>query len=328
MAVVLQTDKRLASGQTSQTAVIWQGFRKQRLGLIGLVLLLAMVLGVIIVPIISPFDIHGISPLSRFAPIGAMDQMNGQTHWLGTDYLGRDEMARLFTGGRISLLVALGTTMLIVLIGTFVGAASGYYGGLVDSILMRLTDFMLAIPLLPMYLFAMRLLKEAPALKPLWSDDKSNALLTLAAITGVFTLFGWMSLARLVRGSVLTLRSLDFVEAARALGASNRRIIFKHLLPNSVAPIIVAATFAVGDFIILEAVLAYFQQGVTDRPFPSWGNLLAPVQGLAMNLTNVNPFEDIRGWLFLFPSLMMLVTVLSLNYIGDALRNALDPHRG
>lgn len=328
MSTILQADQLLTTGQTGQAGVVWQRFRKQRTGLLGLIVLLLMILGVIIIPIISPFDAHGISPTSRFAPMGAPDAYNGQTHWLGADYLGRDELVRLFTGGRVSLLIALAATVFIVLIGTIVGAAAGYYGGLVDTALMRFTDFMLAIPLLPMYLFAMRLLREAPALKPLWFDDKVNALLTLAAVAGVFTVFGWMALARLVRGSVLTLRSLDFIEATRALGASNRRIIFKHLLPNTVAPIVVAATFAVGDFIILEAVLAYFQQGVTDRPFPSWGNMLPPVQGLAFNLTNINPFEDIRGWLFLFPSILILITVLSINYIGDALRNALDPHRG
>ncbi len=225
MSTILQADQRLASGQAKQAGVVWQRFRKQRTGLLGLIVLLLMIVGVLIIPIISPFDAHGISPLSRFAPMGASDAFNGQTHWLGTDYLGRDEMVRLFTGGRVSLLIALAATVFIVLIGTIVGAISGYYGGLIDTALMRFTDFMLAIPLLPMYLFTMRLLREAPALMPIWFDDKTNALLTLAAVAGVFTLFGWMALARLVRGSVLTLRSLDFVEAARARGQQSPHYI-------------------------------------------------------------------------------------------------------
>ncbi len=327
MSAILQGDQQFLTGQVGQACAIWRRFRKRKSGLVGLTVLSLMVLGVIIIPILTPFDIHAISPLTIYAPLGTPDGYTGQPHWLGTDFLGRDMLARLFVGGRVSLLIALLSTVFVVVIGTLVGAIAGYYGGIVDTILMRFTDLMLAIPLLPVYLFAMRLLRASPTLAPLWRDDSVNALLTLAAVAGVFTLFGWMSIARLVRGSVLTMRSVEFIEAARALGAGSRRIIIKHLLPNTMSPIIVAATFAVGDFIILEAVLAYFQQGVTDRPFPSWGNLLAPVQGFVGYVTNLNPFEDIHVWLFLFPSFMMLITVLSLNYIGDALRSALDPHR-
>lgn len=305
---------------------MWKNFRSHKTGMAGLIVLILIILAVIIIPAISPFDPHWAYPIDRFAPAGTVNTQTGQVHWLGTDWLGRDELVRLAVGGRISLLVALLATFLILIVGTLVGVAAGYYGGWVDFVLMRFTDFMLALPLLPMYLFALRALRQAPVLRPLWVDDKTNATLTLVAVAGVFTLFSWMGLARLVRASVLSLRSQNFVEAARALGASNRRIIVRHLLPNSIAPIVVSATFAAGDFLIIEAVLAYFGQGVTDRPFPSWGNLLAPVQAMAFNLTNINPFEDIRGWLFLFPTLMILITVLCINYIGDALRSAFDPH--
>ena len=326
MATILHSERQLAPAYASQAAQLWRNFRSHKTGVVSLIVLVLIVLAVIVIPVISPFDAHAAYPIDRYAPAGTVNSQTGQVHWLGTDWLGRDELARLSVGGRISLLVALFATLLILALGTVIGLVAGYYGGWADVVLMRLTDFMLALPLLPMYLFVMRSLKQAAILRPLWLDDKTNATLTLVAVAGVFTLFSWMGLARLVRASVLSLRSQNFVEAARALGASNRRIIVRHLLPNCVAPIVVSATFAAGDFLILEAILAYFGQGVTDRPFPSWGNLLAPVQGLVFSLTNINPFEDIRGWLFLFPTLMILVTVLCINYIGDALRSALDPY--
>jgi peptide/nickel transport system permease protein len=235
-------------------------------------------------------------------------------------------MVRLFEAGRIPILVALVSTALIVVIGSLVGTLAGYYGGWVDAILMRFTDFMLALPLLPLYLLVLRLLRSLPNLQSAWRSPEINPVLTLGVITGVFTLLGWMGLARLVRGTVLSLRTVAYVEASRALGAGPVRIMFRHLLPNSIAPVIVAATFAVGDFIVLEAILAYFFQGISDPPFVTWGNMLPLVQGLAINITNLNPLQDIRAYLFLLPSLMIFITVLCINYIGDALRNALDPH--
>jgi peptide/nickel transport system permease protein len=215
----------------------------------------------------------------------------------------------------------------MVIIGSLLGGVAGFYGEWIDSLLMRFTDFLLALPLLPLFLFALRFLRETPALQPMWQSQESNTFITITAIAGVFTLFGWMGLARLVRGSVLSLRTQTYIEAARALGVSNRRIIFRHLLPNTVAPILVAATFAVADFIILEAVLAYFNQGINDPPLPSWGNMIVSTQSLAFGLTELNPFVNVRGWLFLLPGFMVVAAVLSINYIGDALRSALDPHQ-
>ena len=142
----------------------------------------------------------------------------------------------------------------------------------------------------------------------------------------ILSLFFWMPLARIVRGTFLSLKEKEFVEAARAVGAPSRRIIMRHLLPNTMAPILVSATFAVGDFIILESVLSYFNQGINDPPLPSWGNMIVAAQSLALQITDLNPFENIRGWLFLLPALMVVASVLSINYIGDALRSALNPH--
>jgi peptide/nickel transport system permease protein len=322
------TPGKQAQTRVKQSALIWARFRRHKTGVAGLVVLIILVLSVLIVPALLPFDLSSPNPLEVYAPAGTVDNFNfqGATHWLGTDYLGRDVMIRLFTGARVSLLVALLSSVCVVLIGASLGAVSGFYGGLVDTVMMRVTDFLLSLPLLPLFLFALRLIRDNPAIRPLLRTADSNTAVTLVAITGVFTLFGWMGLARLVRGSVLSLRSQSFIESARALGAANSRIIFKHLLPNTLAPILVAATFAVGDFIILEAILAYFNQGINDPPLPSLGNMLARSQPLALNITNLNPFQDIRGYIFLLPGLMVFIAVLSVNYIGDALRSALDPH--
>jgi peptide/nickel transport system permease protein len=314
--------------KVSQAALIWARFRRHRSGVIALAVLILLVLSTIIVPALLPFDLSSPNPLEIYAPVGTVDNFNfqGATHWLGTDYLGRDVMVRLFVGARVSLLVAILASVCIVIIGSILGAVAGFFGGLTDSVMMRFTDFLLALPLLPLFLFALRLLKEAPPLRLYWRDAQTNTFITIVAITAVFTLFGWMGLARLVRGSILSLRSQSFIESARALGANNRRIIFKHLLPNTLGPILVAATFAVADFIILEAILAYFNQGINDPPLPSLGNMLASAQGEALNITNLNPFQNIHGYIFLLPAVMILITVLSINYIGDALRSALDPH--
>jgi peptide/nickel transport system permease protein len=274
-------------------------------------------------PLLSPFDQNTVNPASAFAPAGSVDTLNGHVHWLGTDYLGRDTFTRLFNAGRTSLLVALVATLAILVVGLLVGSAAGYLGGWSDTLLMRLTDFMLALPLLPMYIFAIKLVRSTPSLSQ-FADDH-EMLWTLGSMAGVFVLFGWMGLARLVRGSILSLRTRDYIEAARALGADGRRIVFRHLVPNAAGPVLVAATFAAGDFIILEAVLSYFGLGVYEYSAPSWGNMLAGVQNYVWYTANLNPFQEIRGYLIFLPTLMILGSVLSLNYIGDALRDAIDP---
>jgi peptide/nickel transport system permease protein len=214
------------------------------------------------------------------------------------------------------------STLAILLVGVAVGSAAGYLGGWADTVLMRLTDFMLALPLLPMYVFAIKLVRSLPGAAQFAIDHEM--VWTLGSMAGVFVLFGWMGLARLVRGSILSLRTRDYIEAARALGAGGRRIVFQHLIPNTAAPVLVAATFAAGDFIILEAVLSYFGLGVYEYSAPSWGNMLAGVQNYVWYVANLNPFQEIRGYLIFLPTLMILGSVLSLNYIGDALRSTID----
>jgi peptide/nickel transport system permease protein len=241
-------------------------------------------------------------------------------HVLGTDDTGRDIFTRLLAAGRISLAVGVITTMLVLLLGGLVGVLAGFYGGWVDTLLMRFVDLMLAIPSLPILLIASKMLATSQLLeKPF-----GRGLGSVITIIMVLFLFSWMGISRLVRGSVLSLRSLDFIEATRALGASNGRIILRHLIPNSLAPIIVAATLGVGEFIIAESALSFLGLGIQE-PIPSWGNMLEKSRPYMEFITNVNPFQDIRGYLVLFPGLMILLTVLAINFMGDALRDALDP---
>jgi peptide/nickel transport system permease protein len=245
---------------------------------------------------------------------------NGRLHILGTDDTGRDVFTRLFYAGRISIAVGVITTFIVILFGGMIGAISGFYGGWVDTILMRIVDLMLAIPTLPILLIVSQMISTSGVL----SDVFGKGLGSVVTIIAVLSIFGWMGISRLVRSSILSLRSLDFIEATKALGANNRRIIMRHLLPNSFAPIIVAATLAVGEFIIAESALSFLGLGIRD-PTPSWGNLLEKGREYMQFITSVNPFEEIRGYLVLFPGVMILLTVLSINFMGDALRDALDP---
>jgi len=313
-------------GSQSQWRIIWQSFRKHRLGMIGLVTLTLMVLAVIFIPIFFPDPVGRVNPDSTMwtAPMGTVDPTTGHRYWLGADKIGRDNLALIFQAGRLSLLVAVVPAIISLFIGFLVGATAGYYGGWIDTLFMRLADFMLALPLLPAYLIAVRLVRANPRGAPL-QDDVLGVLLTLIA---VFVLFGWMGIGRLVRSMVLSMRTHAYIEAARALGASTFRIIFRHLLPNVMTPMLVAGMFAIGDFIILEALLSYFGMGFRDPqspPIVSWGNMLAGNQDQTWYMTNLNPFQQIRGYLVIFPSLLLLTTVVSINFIGDALRDALDP---
>jgi len=331
MVAVAQTEERLAPAEASQLAVTWRRFRKHRLGVIGLVTLTILMLSVIIIPVLSPYEFDQIDALalipdpalqtdSAFKPAMWSPPTGGPVHILGTDTVGRDNFTRLFFGGRISLLVGLLSTLLVVLLGTIVGAVSGFYGGWIDTILMRIVDLMLALPLLPVLLVMSKLLDSSGVMTGIFG--KTNG--TVATIILVLTIFGWLGISRLVRGSILSLRSLDFIEATRALGSNNRRIILRHLMPNSFAPIIVAATLAVGDFIITESFLSFLGLGIQD-PTPSWGNLLQSAQEYSAFITDLNPLKEIRGYLILFPGFLILLTVLSINFMGDAIRDALDP---
>lgn len=330
MAVSVRAVERASSAEAGQLAQTWRRFRKHRLGVAGLVTLALLIVTVIVVPIISPFAYDQIdsealvpdvqSPNYQFKPALWTAEQSGLQHILGTDAVGRDNLTRLFYGGRISLTVALISTVLVVLIGSTVGALAGFYGRWVDTVLMRFVDLMLSLPLLPILLVVSKLLDQSGIIKNIFG--RANG--TVVTIVLVLAAFGWMGLSRLVRGSILSLRSLDFIEATRALGAGSRHIILRHLMPNSLAPVLVAATLGVGEFIISESFLSFLGLGIQE-PTPSWGNLLQGAQEYSAFITTLNPTQEIRGYLILFPGMMILLTVLSINFIGDALRDALDP---
>ena len=222
-------------------------------------------------------------------------------HGFGTDNLGRDYLARVLVGGRTSLLVGLVGTLVCVVIGTLYGLVAGYYGGRIDDVMMRFVDFMYAIP----YMFLVILIML------LFSDSARGNPIPVFAALG---LVQWLTMARIVRGKVLTLRNQEYILAARVTGASDARIILRHLLPNCVGPIVVYATLQVPSVILLESFLSYLGLGVE----LSWGVLVA--EGVKV----VNPIQS-DWWLLTFPSLLLGLTLLSLNFLGDGLRDALDP---
>jgi len=236
----------------------------------------------------------------RYAPnqvdLNAPDAAPSSAHWFGTDDLGRDEFSRALHAGRVSLSIGVFSAAVAAFVGTSIGGAAGFYGGFIDSALMRLTDIVLSIPSLPLVIVLSAIVKPSP-------------LLLILIIAGI----GWMGTARLVRGSLLTIREIEYVEAARAMGCSNARIILRHALPNSLAPVIVAATLAVGNAIIIESVLSFLGVGI-QPPTASWGNMLQDAESTMVT----------KPWLSIFPGAFILLSVLSVNAVGDGLRDALD----
>lgn len=264
-----------------------------------------IVLGLVILAIVfaglSPYDPEKSDILSRYQPPST-------SHPMGTDALGRDLMTRVLFGGRISLTVGLSVMVITLIIGVPVGAIAGYFGGRVDNILMRITDAALSLPSLLVLILLSAILREvdAPFLK-------SNPVITIASVIG---LLAWMFTARLVRASYLAIREMDYVTATRALGASNFRIIARHIFPNAIGPVIVESTLEVAYAILEESGLSYLGFGI-QPPTPSWGNLLSNAQEYLVKYP----------WLAIFPGIMIFLSVISINYIGDGLRDAFDPYK-
>lgn len=287
-ALVEPIEGRPIAGQWSR---VWRTFRRHRMAMAGSALLLLLILAAVLAPLISrqdPYTTH----------LGQITAPPSAAHWLGTDELGRDVLTRLIYGGRVSLLVGVCSMLLAATLGVAYGSISGFFGGTVDALMMRLVDFMLSFPAL----FVLLIL----------ASYRHNSLVNVILYIGFFS---WMGMARLVRGQILSLREQDFITAVRSIGASSGRIIVRHLLPNAVAPVIVAATLGVAGAMLTEAALDFLGFGVPPD-VPTWGNLM----------TNAEEYILSAPALAIAPGLVITLAVVSINFIGDALRDAFDPH--
>jgi peptide/nickel transport system permease protein len=271
---------------------VWHRFRRHRLALLGTSVMLVLVVASLGAPLIARHDPYTVD-------LRAYRKGPSAEHVLGTDSSGRDVFSRLLHAGRVSLSVGVVAVSIYAVIGIVLGGLAGFYGGWVDSLIMRLADMVLSFPSLIVIITIVSIL--GPSIY--------NVMLVIGAL-------GWPPIARLVRGNFLSLRNQDFVFAAQAIGARNRRIIFRHVLPNAIAPVIVAASFGMAQAILVEAGLSFLGLGV-QPPTPSWGNMLTDAQSISVLRS--------MTWLWLPPGLMIAATVSSINFIGDGLRDALDP---
>lgn len=278
----------------SMAADVWRRFARNRLSLVGLGIVAVVLIGAIFAPLISHYDPNAIDTNLVGTPQGP-----SLKHLFGTDVDGRDYFTRMLFGARISLEVGFSAMFVAIIVGTIYGAISAFYGGLVDAALMRFVDMMLSFPT-----FFLILTVEALT--------NNFSIIVIMLVIG---LLSWMGVARLVRGQILSLRERDFVTAARAVGAGDRRIIARHLLPNALAPVIVAGTLAIGDNILIEAALSYLGLGV-QIPTASWGNSLQKA---------LDPDVQAAPWLIFIPGALIVITVVAFNFIGEGLRDALDP---
>jgi peptide/nickel transport system permease protein len=290
--------------EQTMAQMVWRAFRRHKPAMIGLGVMLALVLAAIFAPVLSPYDPEKTELSKMLKPPSAQ-------HLMGTDELGRDLLTRILDGGRVSLSIGVMAMGLAVLVGAVVGGLAGFYGGWVDNILMRITDMMLAFPQLFILIILAIALRDIPI-----EALRGTAFASVLSIVLVIAVLAWMQVARLVRASFLSLKEKEFTEAARCLGVPNWRIMARHLMPNTISPIIVAATFRVATSIITESGLSYLGFGI-QPPTPTWGNMLKNAQE---QMTRA-------PWTAIFPGLMIFITVIAINFIGDGLRDALDPHK-
>jgi peptide/nickel transport system permease protein len=254
-------------------------------------------------------DARGIDPtmtdlLARFEPPSTR-------YWLGTDDLGRDLFQRLLNGGRVSLLVGFAGALLSAAIGAVIGVFAGYYGGRLDALLMRVTDGVIALPLLPLVIVLAAIDPQKVGIPQAIAQSETFSLWRIVAIVA---LMGWTTVARLVRAATLSLKAQDFTRAAQALGARPLRIMFRHILPNAMGPLVVATTLSIGGLILLESTLSFLGLGI-QAPAASWGNMLTNAQELLQD----------APVLALWPGLLIFLTVIAFNFLGDGLQDALDP---
>jgi len=292
LELVLEMTPALAQKRRSQGRIIFDRFIRNRTATIGAIFLLLLILFCFVGPILTG---HSNAEQPNVTTPSAAPSLQ---YPFGSDDLGRDLLARVAIGGRVSLIVGLSSMLVAILLGIAIGSVAGYYGGVIDNILMRVTDVFLAVPT---YLLLF-------VLSASFTNGSILSVITLIAI------FSWTTSARLVRGEFLALKEREYVMAARTIGAKNFRLMFHHILPNALGPIIVSSTLLVGNNIILESVLSFFGFGIK-VPFPSWGSLINDGQGLI----------DTDPKLVFIPGVMIFLTVLSCNLVGDGLRDALDP---
>jgi peptide/nickel transport system permease protein len=293
---LLEESPALVQKRRSQGRIIFDRFVRNKAAVVGAVFLILLFLFCFLGPTVTGHNKPDQQNLTSVTDTLAPPSWK---YPFGTDDLGRDELARAMVGGQTSLLVGLSSMLMAIVLGVGIGAFAGFYGGIVDNLLMRLTDVVLSVPL---YLLLF-------VLSATFTDGTPRSVIILIAI------FGWTIAARLVRGEFLALKEREFVYAARTVGAKDFRLMFRHILPNAAGPIIVNATLLTSSNIILESVLSYFGFGIK-LPNASWGSMLNYGENLA----------DVAPWLIYVPALLIFLTVLSLNLVGDGLRDALDPY--
>ncbi len=314
---ILDRGRAYEDKQESQVLVVLRRFRRHKLAVISTFLILF----IFVVSLLAPCwrrsrDAIDLTSSSRPAPPGVRDT-TGQVHLLGIDHLGRDLFTRLLYAARVSMSIAILVVLISETFGMFLGAVAGYFGGIVDTIISRVIEFMLTIPTLPILLIISAILLRRDVVLPLPAFiDKFLSGLLLApereaqkvvVLVLILVVFGWLGSARLMRGMALSLSKQDFVEALRAAGASDARIIFRHIIPNGLAPILVNASLALGGVIVTESALSFLGLGVQD---PTWGNMLSTSQSYMFQ----------HPWLPLVPSIPLVIVSIRFNFIGDGLR--------
>jgi peptide/nickel transport system permease protein len=274
----------------TQASLIWYNFRRHKVAVLASILFILVAAACFAAPWIAPYEFDAIN-------LKAIRQPPSAGHWMGTDDLGRDLLTRVLYGGRISIMIGILSAFVGSILGALIGAIAGFYGGRLDNVLMRFTDIAYSIPTLPLLIVLGSFTNESVPIMVL-----------------IIGFLSWMPTARVVRGSVLSVKEKEYVEAARMIGAPDWVIIWQHILPNIAGPIIVGGTLGVGNAIIIESSLSFLGLGV-QRPTPTWGNMLMDSQATMAS----------KPWLTIFPGMAILLVVLAVNFIGDGLHDALDP---
>jgi peptide/nickel transport system permease protein len=310
--------------EVSQLKIIARRFLRHRLAVVSLFVMTAIILIAIFAPYLTTFKPTDLEVGNDFLAPGSLARDGVRIHYLGTDQIGRDYLARLMYAARISLTVAITAQLCSTLLGTLVGATSGYLGGAFDSVVMRGVEFLLTIPQLPLLLIVSSLVIQNQEAIPVPSVlthfvawlliIQPRDAVQVVLVIGILVAFGWLGDSRLMRGVVLSVKEQTFTEASRALGASHSSIILNHMIPNALAPMIVSASLGLAGFIIYEAALSFLGLGIQD-PTPTWGNMLSAAQSWMFQ----------HPWLPLVSGVPIFLCSLAFNFVGDGLRDALDP---